>query len=144
MEAETTVATILGIVGGLTTGFVFWLRERGKAARIAAEAEKIRAKTDQQEAEDTGRVIVGAEANAETIREMFKEIRMRLDRCEKRHDERDKKDAARDAAHLAEVAAKDKTIGDLMKQVRGLGEEVDELRGMIGQPPRMRMIGSGT
>lgn len=137
----TTLATVLALATTLVGAIAFGIRERTKADRIRAEADRLRAEADKQESEDTGKVLLGAEANAAQLREFFKSIQARLDRCERRHDERDERDKRRAAEHASELEAKERQIAELMSRVRGLGEEVDELRASIGQAPRMRALG---
>lgn len=90
---------------------------RANAQKTAAEAKKL-------EAETTGKFLVGAEADAAQVRSMVGDLRGRLDRCEKRHEDCEKRVAAVEEKCDREHAVKD-------AQIKALFRETGELRASI-------------
>lgn len=60
---------------------------RAEARKTEAEAKKLEAEAARTAAEQTGRLLVGAEADGATVRQALSDMRARLDRCEKRHED---------------------------------------------------------
>lgn len=123
MDGPTTTA-IISLATLLAGAIAYAIKKRSDAERERAKAERIRAETDRQTAEDTGRVLVGAEADAATVRKWVDDLRGRLDRCERRHEGCEERVREVEAKCEAEHASKD-------AQIKALWRECGELRTSI-------------
>lgn len=96
-----------------------------EAARTHEDTAKTKADTDKADADTTGRIVVGREADAETIRDAFASIQGRLDRCETRHEVSEKRhDRERETWRVA-MAAKDAQIDALWSECRSLRAAIE-------------------
>lgn len=125
MDLTTLVA--IG-VPALVAALAYALRSWADARAKNAEAAKIKAETERAKAEHTGRILTGAEADAETVRGALADMRGRLDRCEKRHEDCETRVIAVETRCNAEHAAKDAQIGALWKECGDLRASIEGAR----------------
>jgi K+-sensing histidine kinase KdpD len=101
---------------------------RAEAAVRRADAAKTRADTEKADADTTGRIVIGREADAETIRLAFREMRERLDRCEKRHELQEARHEKDREEWRKAMAAKEAQIEALWREVGSLRDAIEGAR----------------
>ena len=98
---------------------------RDEAEKVRAETAKVKASTEKRDADTTGRIVVGREADAETIRNAFRELQARVDRCETRHDVQEKRHERERDEWKKAMAAKDSQIDALWNECRALRAAIE-------------------
>jgi hypothetical protein len=132
MNTETLVAfglpALIAAVGYTIkkVGDAMALREAARLKR--ADAVVIQANADKTDADTTGRIVVGREADAETIRDIVRELRMRIDRCETRHEVQEKRHEKDRNEWRSAMAAKDAQINALWGEVNKLNDAIEGMR----------------
>jgi predicted RNase H-like nuclease (RuvC/YqgF family) len=124
MDAATTTI-IIGLATTLVGAIAYALRQRGNADRERGKAERIRAETERTQADTTGRVLVGAEADAAQVRQWVADLRARLDRCERRHEACDARVERMEREHAEELRTKDAQIAALWKECGALRAAIE-------------------
>lgn len=136
MNDPATLATVLGLATTLVAAVAYALRkradadrERAKATRLEGEAGKLRAEAEVKKADATGKVLIGAEADAEQIREAFRDMRARLDRCEKRHEDCEARIERNRLEYEDRLVAKQAQIDALWKELVDVRRAIDAQAG---------------
>jgi hypothetical protein len=107
-------------------GEAFALREAARLKR--ADAAVIQANAEATDADTTGRIVIGREADAETIRNIVRELQLRVDRCETRHEVQEKRHEKDRNEWRSAMAAKDAQINALWGEVNKLNDAIEGMR----------------
>jgi hypothetical protein len=90
-----------------------------------AKAKTARADAEKADADTTGRIVIGREADAEVIRNAFRELQARVDRCETRHEVQEKRHERDREEWRKAIEAKDAQIAALWREVRDLRTAIE-------------------
>lgn len=120
-------AIIVALAAGIPTtiaAIAYALKKRADTEAVQADTERVRADSERVETDTTGRIVIGREADAETIRIAFRTLQDRLDRCERRHEEQERRHSTEREDFLDSLATKDAQIQALWAECRALRDAI--------------------
>lgn len=124
--------TLLVALVALVAALPYAIKKIADARLVLAQSAQTRADTardkvaiEKADSDVTGRIVIGREADAETIRAAFRTLQARLDRCEARHEEAEQRHERERETWRAAMAAKDSQIDALWAECRALRQAIE-------------------
>lgn len=99
-----------------------------QAAKTKAETAQAKVKVDAKDADITGQIVIGREADAGVIRSAFANLQSRLDRSEAKYEDAERRHERERETWRQAMATKDAQIDALWKECRDLRQAIESMQ----------------